>query len=236
MAIIQYTAIVNQLRGKLNGSQFNKGRTSYTLQSKASQTKQVKGNQSAARSEFAFVQRSWKALPPSTKQAWAQVAANNPDTDRFGQPVTLSGYNKYIQCVLRSRTTGWMPIDPPITSPAPAFSFSALSVSNLAFSQSSNGNVSASGTISISSPEMSTDFVISAYMSYPYSAGITQYYNTHVKMWNERSNLNMVIQFDEDIAGRYPMPQAGQIVEFKFIVIWLGNGVKVQEQVVKYQL
>lgn len=73
-------------------------------------------------------------------------------------------------------------------------------------------------------------------MSYPYSAGITQYYNTHVKMWNERSNLNMVIQFDEDIAGRYPMPQAGQIVEFKFIVIWLGNGVKVQEQVVKYQL
>ena len=236
MAIIQYTAIVNQLRGKLNGSQFNKGRTSYTLQSKASQTKQVKGKQSAARSEFAFVQHSWKALPPSTKQAWAQVAINNPDTDRFGQPVTLSGYNKYIQCVLRARTTGWMPVDPPITNPAPAFSFSALNVTGLAFAQDIAGNVSASGTIEISSPQISTDFVISAYLSYPYSSGITQYYNTYVKMWNERSNLNIVIQFDENIAGRYPMPQPGQIVEFKFIVIWLGNGVKVQEQVIKYQL
>lgn len=49
MAIIQYTAVVNQIRGKLNGSVFNKTKTGYTLQRKQQQSKGDRGFQSEIR-------------------------------------------------------------------------------------------------------------------------------------------------------------------------------------------
>lgn len=233
MAVVQYTAIINQLRGKLNGSQFNKTRTSYTLQRKGSQTRQVRGKQAAARSEFAYVQRSWKALSASVKSAWQSVAANNPDLDRFGNQVTLSGYNKYIQCALRARSAGFVIPSPPFTGVSPAFAFTSLSVSGISFSQASNGNVSVQGSLSFITPQAGQGFWIVIYISYPFSNGITDFYGNYVVMYSFEITLSTTIVFNELLGGSYPLPIAGSQVQFRFDVFYGSNGVRVQQEFIR---
>lgn len=100
MAVIQYSALLTQLRGKLGGSQFNKSHSGYTLQRKATQPRRDSRAQSVQRQRVQLVQRLWKEESPQ-RQAEAQQAANsNPTTDRFGQQVVLSGYQQYIKIQL----------------------------------------------------------------------------------------------------------------------------------------
>lgn len=102
MAIIQYTGIVNQIRGKLNGSVFNKSRNGYTLQRKPQPTQGRSGLQSRRRAVFAQAQRRWKDLTP-VQQNQAQISANNnPTRDRFGEQVVLSGYNHFVKANVMS--------------------------------------------------------------------------------------------------------------------------------------
>lgn len=97
MAVIQYSALVTQLRGKLGGSQFNKGHAGYTLQRKSTPTIRQTAAQLAQRQRVSTVQRSWKTETDLRKMQAAQAAQSNPVTDRFGQQVILSGYNHYVK-------------------------------------------------------------------------------------------------------------------------------------------
>ena len=97
MAVIQYSALVTQLRGKLGGSQFNKGHAGYSLQRKSTPTIRDTKAQQIHRQRVALAQRAWKEETDQRRLQAAQCAAANPTTDRFGQQVTLSGYNQYVK-------------------------------------------------------------------------------------------------------------------------------------------
>lgn len=101
MAVIQYSALVNQLRGKLGGSQFNKGHAGYSLQRKSTPTIRQTPMQQAQRQRIATAQREWKN-ETSVRQQEAQLAAeSNPTRNRLGQQVVLSAYNHYIKIQTR---------------------------------------------------------------------------------------------------------------------------------------
>lgn len=97
MAIVQFTAAVNAIRGKLNGSVFNKARTIPTLQGKQMPPKKRTVNQSAYRNIFAQVQGAWKTLTQAEQQSFADAAAIFPVRNRFGDLVHISGYNWFIR-------------------------------------------------------------------------------------------------------------------------------------------
>ena len=97
MAVIQYSALVTQLRGKLGGSQFNKGHAGYSLQRKSTPTIRQTPAQLRQRQIVSQVQRSWKEETAGRKNQAAQAAMANPTVDRFGQQVVLSGYNQYVK-------------------------------------------------------------------------------------------------------------------------------------------
>lgn len=122
MAVVQYSALVTQLRGKLGGSQFNKGHAGYTLQRKSTPTIRHTPAQLAQRQRVATAQRLWKTESDIRQQEAAQAAASNPTADRFGQQVVLSGYNQYIKIqtrrLLASSNQSPLPLDRPfITVP-----------------------------------------------------------------------------------------------------------------------
>lgn len=128
MAIIQYTGIVNQIRGKLNGSVFNKTKNGYTLQRRQAPRKGSTPVQSLRRRQFGAVQRAYKLLSPEEKSNAAIAAANNPVFDRFGNLVVLSGYNHWVKSNL-VRLYAELPILDEIDStPAPPF---AIDVSGI---------------------------------------------------------------------------------------------------------
>ena len=97
MAVIQYSALVTQLRGKLGGSQFNKGHAGYTLQRKSTPTIRQTPAQLRTRQIMNIVQRRWKDETPERRQQAAAAAQANPVYNRLGQQVVLSGYNHYIK-------------------------------------------------------------------------------------------------------------------------------------------
>ena len=183
MAVIQNTAVVGQIRGKLNGSQFNKSRTANTLQRKAQQSKSWKGNQQQARRDFQFVQRGWKLRTPVQQSMWQQVANNNPDRDRFGNLVVLSGYNKYVQCMLLSLKHGDIVNPTPDVSPAPSFSVNSLNITNAVFTTTVSGMLQIAVTFSFTASAYSDDFGVGLYMSLPVSPGVTSYNGRYVWLW-----------------------------------------------------
>lgn len=117
MAVIQYSALVTQLRGKLGGSQFNKGHAGYSLQRKSTPTIRQTPAQLRQRQIVSQVQRSWKEETEQRKNQAAQAAISNPTYNRLGQQVVLSGYNHYVK-MMTWRLMG-SPADP-INTIAPA--------------------------------------------------------------------------------------------------------------------
>lgn len=225
MAIIQYTGIVNQIRGKLNGSVFNKSRSVNTLQRKQQQSKGVRGNQSVVRSRFNDIQRAWKNLPPLTQQAWQLVAQNNPDRDRFGELVVLSGYNKYIQCRMNTLYNGSFISTPPPTAPADPLDVIASNINSLLITPQSDGTVLAVAniTLSLAAPRA---YGLGVAVSMPISSGVTAYHGRFVSVGALTVSGSLSgVTVTGNIGGYYPEPQTGQKVIVRLQAVNPGNGV-----------
>lgn len=234
MAVIQYTGIVNQIRGKLNGSQFSKGRNANTLVKKASQAKGSRGYQSEARELFTFIQRQWKTRDASEKANWQQVARNNPDRDRFGQQVVLSGYNKYMQCQIRSLMTEDFIIQPVNTSSAPGINNFSLLVTSATFELSAAGTTVLKIDYNVRGTVPNSDFVYSIYVSLPYSKGVTVYQGRYSFVYGTYVPTNQNRSYTIDLGAFYPYPPQDALIQFKVDVYWTGNGVRVFEGFQKY--
>lgn len=126
MAVVQYSALVTQLRGKLGGSQFNRGHSVQTLQRKSTPTVRQTPAQIAQRQRVGVAQRAWKAETDQRRNEASQAAVSNPVYNRLGQQVTLTGYNHYVKMMswrtlTNSGTNPMNPANPIVTTPAEYF-------------------------------------------------------------------------------------------------------------------
>ena len=124
MAVIQYSALLTQLRGKLGGSQFNKGHNSYSLQRKSQPVIRQTILQMQQRQRVATVQRSWKNESGTRQAESSQASTSNPTTDRFGQQVVLSGYQYYVKMMVYRLIGGYPMGNTILTTPANAYTIS----------------------------------------------------------------------------------------------------------------
>lgn len=225
MAVVQYTAVVNQVRGKLNGSVFNKARNANTLQRKQQQPQGQRGNQVEVRSEFNSAQRSWKLLSSSTKSAWALVAANNPDRDRFGDQVILSGYNKYLQARMNTAYNGSAVSNPPPTASEPPLSVTLDQSSVPTFTVQSDGSIEAALLVNLQwtgRPVIGVGVAISL----PVSTGVTRYHGRYVSLGSVTTTGNLsAVSFSKNLGQLFPVPQVGQKIMARITVVSQGNGV-----------
>lgn len=229
MAVVQYTGIVNQLRGKLNGSVFNKARTSFTLQKKQQQTKGSKGSQSEIRNVFSDVQRSWKTTTISERVDWQLSAQNNPTLDRFGNQVVLSGYNQYIKAnVVRWYATGIFSNDV-LPQPAPSLAVTDFVLDSLTFVRNTDGTVTCDFEYSFNSDDITGDFIFNADVSLPVGAGVTTYYGRYV--WVDGGVVGSVVSRLGSVvlSGKYPVPMSGQRIILRLRCYYSGNGAQVFE-------
>src|SRR5690606_13167075 len=176
MAVVQYTGIVNQIRGKLNGSVFNKARNVNTLQRKQQSPRRNVGFQSEVRGIFSAAQRSWKTLTTSQHQQWATAAVNNPSRDRFGNLVPLSGYNQYIKAFMFATYANTTPLTAPDTSPAPDPGVTNVSIGNFFYQYAPDGSVQVGYDESITFDYDDPGFAFIFDVSMAMSRGTTAYY------------------------------------------------------------
>lgn len=174
MAVIQYTAIVNQVRGKLNGSVFNKSANGYTLTSKGQPPATITVDQSSSRARFKSAQQNWKLLSESDRSAWSLFAANNPNRDRFGNETILSGYNKYMECTINALVLGSFIQYPLNTDPVPPAPFDDLEITSLTLNFYPDGTRAFVITYNIINP-ISANKMFAFEVGLPMSSGVTNY-------------------------------------------------------------
>lgn len=237
MAIIQYTAIVNQIRGKLNGSVFNKSRNGYTLQRKQQPTHKQSSLQSRRRSVFAQAQRRWKELTP-LQQNGAQVSSNsNPTKDRFGQQVRLAGYNHFVKANIISLLHNQQFIDDLKPDPADPYNYVFMDAT-ISITQFGDGIRFTGQSVDIDIADENTQGItFFIYASKPISNGVTSYggrwylgSSFHINKNSGLIGLN-TINFPDSLTQNYPVFESGQRVLIKLDAWNMVRGALVNSQI-----
>lgn len=91
MAKIKYSALVSDMRGKLNGSVASKNRFGSYYRNKVTPVNPQTVFQQNARQRFGALSSQFKSLTNSQVNAWNESAQNFPFTNIFGDQVFLTG-------------------------------------------------------------------------------------------------------------------------------------------------
>ena len=91
MAKILMTAIVADIRNKLNGSVFSKNRYGAYVRTKVTPVNPQTAFQAAARNILGGNAQAWRGLTEAQRIAWTAATANYPIVDIFGNTKILSG-------------------------------------------------------------------------------------------------------------------------------------------------
>lgn len=116
MAKILTTAIVADIRNKLNGSVFSKNRYGSYVRTKVTPVNPQTTAQQNVRNRLATNSQAWRGLTESQRQSWIDAAPSFPVTDIFGNTKILSGNALYVQLNNNLAALGLSAIT---TAPAP---------------------------------------------------------------------------------------------------------------------
>lgn len=230
MAVIQYTGAVNQIRGKLNGSVFNKSRTVFTLQRKQQNPRRAVGFSSEPRNIFSSAQRSWKALSGTQRTQWGLAAVNNPSRNRFGDLVALSGYNQYIKAFMFATYADQSPPTTPDTSPAPPPEVDTWDYSESYWTESVVGQpIFHLDDLLFLRLNDDPGFYGLVDVGLPISEGVTVYYGRFSFVGAFESTDFAEETFAQNLGPRYPFPKADQPFIIRIRLVYLPNGSVVYE-------
>lgn len=123
MAVIQYTGLVSEIQGALQGSVLSRGRSGAVFYKKPVQRREPTQSQLAVRQGFKSAGRTWKELTLEQQEDWRTIADANPVPNRFGELYNLPAYQYYQRMSgLRFPAGNESPIIPDL-SDTPAYEF-----------------------------------------------------------------------------------------------------------------
>jgi hypothetical protein len=122
MAKVLFTAVVADMRNKLNGTVFSKNRYGAYTRTKVTPVNPQTTFQSAVRTNFGNTSGAWRGLTQAQRNAWIAQAQFFPIIDIFGNSKVLSGQALYQQLNRNLFTAGQSAISsPPSPAAIPAF-------------------------------------------------------------------------------------------------------------------
>ena len=133
MAIVQYSGLITQIRGKLGGSVLSKFNGGFSMYRKANPSKFGSDTQQQVRSYFSAFAGTWRTLTGSQRNDWNFVALNTPLYNRLGELRPISGFAYFIKYNQFLRDAGQGIVADVAVDLAPAYALS-LAVSNFSAS------------------------------------------------------------------------------------------------------
>lgn len=96
MAVVEYGSIVTEIRGKLGSHVFQKCGQLLSMRTQKSQkfSPSVAGQES--KRKFLLLTTFWASITPEEKQTFTDAAPTYPTKNKFGNDITLTGYQLYI--------------------------------------------------------------------------------------------------------------------------------------------
>ena len=94
---IKWSALVGDVRNKLNGSVASKNRYGSYFRTKTTPVNPQTSFQQSARQILGNISSAWRGLTESQRQSWIAGTVNFPFTDIFGDTMTLSGQALFVK-------------------------------------------------------------------------------------------------------------------------------------------
>lgn len=111
MAKILMTAIVADIRNKLNGSVFSKNKAGAYIRTKVTPVNPQTTAQQNQRNILSTWSQGWRGLTFAQRSGWNSAAVNFPYTDIFGNIKQLSGFQLYCKLNINLNIAGAAGID-----------------------------------------------------------------------------------------------------------------------------
>lgn len=97
MAKIKYSALVSDMRNKLNGSVLSKNRYGSYMRNKVTPVNPQSTAQLAARNRLASLSQNWRGLTQLQRDAWSSQVTEWSSTNIFGDVINPTGQTLYIK-------------------------------------------------------------------------------------------------------------------------------------------
>lgn len=97
MAKVKFSALISEMRNKLNGSVFSRNRGGSILRTKVTPTNPMTAAQVAVRSRLAYFAQKWRTLTEDERLSFNSAVTQWARTDIFGDVVNPSGITLYIR-------------------------------------------------------------------------------------------------------------------------------------------
>lgn len=107
MAVIKYSGLVDQLRGKLNGTVFSRFHAGFNTYRKGQPSRWGSDTQQQRRQGLSLVASAWKNLTPAQRSDWKYVADNTPVSNRLGDLVTLPAFHYFVKYAFLYKLMGF---------------------------------------------------------------------------------------------------------------------------------
>ena len=121
MAKVKFSALISEMRNKLNGSVFSKNRAGNYLRNKVTPVNPQTSYQTAVRALLTAASQAWRTLTEAQRLAWNSAVQNFTGTDIFGDVKTPSGINLFNKLFINAGTIGATNLNTPpgLTSSPP---------------------------------------------------------------------------------------------------------------------
>lgn len=215
MAKILTTAIVADIRNKLNGSVFSKNRYGGYVRTKVTPVNPQTIFQQLSRSLLSTNSQAWRGLTESQREAWIAAAANFPFTDIYGNTKILSGSALYVKFNTNLLRASGTPIsDPPSPVALPVTLAGALTA--------------AAGTPALSlafdTTPVPADFALQVYATPNITPGRSFVKNQYRLVSTLAAAATSPANLLADYSDRFGNPVAGQKIFVKIAAVSLITG------------
>lgn len=106
MAIVKYSALVSDIRGKQGGNVFSRNRGGGYVRTYVKPTNPSTPQQMFVRSQFQALVQTWKGLTDAVRAAWNAATVNFPYQDSLGNTKYYSGQQLFIKLNLNLLASG----------------------------------------------------------------------------------------------------------------------------------
>jgi hypothetical protein len=100
MTKVKFSALISEMRGKLNGSVFTKNRYGNALRNKVTPVNRRTSYQQAIKQRFTFYSQKWRSLSPEQVNAWNAATEDFKSSNVFGDSIRPTGSNLF--CALNA--------------------------------------------------------------------------------------------------------------------------------------
>lgn len=162
MAKVKYSALVSDMRNKLNGSVLSKNRAGNYIRNKTTPVNPQTASQQANRQKLGSMSSAWNGLTEAQRASWRGAVASFPYTDIFGDRKELDGKSLFVKLNLNLLNAGAIQI-----STAPA----SVAVPELAI-VSAAANVAGTLDMNITPATIPAGFKLLVYATPPVNGGV----------------------------------------------------------------